>query len=111
MLASCTLFTDFGGLHDGATSSGEGGGGGATDGSSPAETSTADGPTNVTPSNEAGPRPSPCLAAHEFCDDFDAPSLVLPGKWEDMRQAAGPVTLDTVQFLSAPRSLKVELAS
>jgi hypothetical protein len=107
MLAACSLFTDLSGFSE-ATPSVEGGGGNPVDVVvGPDAPSTTDGPGTIVPPD--GAVPSPCLSAHKFCDDFDAPNLVLPGKWDAKREAAGPLGLDTTAFASAPRSLRVSV--
>ena len=69
-----------------------GGGGGASDG--------GDGGLSL---------PSPCLLPHTFCDDFDGPPL--EEKWDTVRTTGGDVTVDSSEFLSAPRALRIRLKS
>jgi hypothetical protein len=48
-------------------------------------------------------------APHAFCEDFDDPGFVLPGRWEIGTNGGGKVTLDTVSFSSGPRACNFDV--
>ncbi|MDB4997809.1 MAG: hypothetical protein JWM74_5241, partial [Myxococcaceae bacterium] len=50
-------------------------------------------------------------ATHAFCEDFDDPSFVLPGRWQVGMKAGGTVTADSTTYSSAPRAGNFSLPS
>jgi Concanavalin A-like lectin/glucanases superfamily len=102
-LSACSLIVSTSGLAGDPErpSGGEGGmdapaaldGPGPADGTSDAADATADA------------RTSPCTGQHLFCDDFDDGPVDPKSRWTTSKQEAGPLTLDTTSFVSAPRSL------
>lgn len=42
-----------------------------------------------------------------FCDEFDDGTMGLTGRWDELKELAGPMDLDTSVSVSAPRSLRL----
>lgn len=105
-LAGCSLFTDFSTFHEDDDDAGV-----AVEGGADAPTPSLDGAPGGEREAAAtdGAPASPCSAPHKFCDDFDAPSLALPGKWSEMSEGNGPLSLDGELFVTGPRSLRVSV--
>ncbi|MBX3199111.1 MAG: hypothetical protein KF850_29880 [Labilithrix sp.] len=58
---------------------------------------------------DAGPG-SPCAEPHAFCDDFDDGSDDLAARWDSLKTQAGPVSIATDRWVSAPRALRAVVA-
>lgn len=57
---------------------------------------------------DASSPPSPCVAVHTFCDDFDDAGAD-PARWDGIDTRAGAVTLDDSLATSKPRSLRITM--
>ncbi len=63
-----------------------------------------DGDGHVLEAGEAGGRFC-TRAAHVFCEDFDDPSFVFPGRWRVVEKAGGTAVPSTTDFVSSPRAM------
>ena len=82
--------------------------GGANDGSPRPPDAAGDARADASSCGTAALDPG---ATRLFCDDFDTGGSSPAGRWDETSLEAGPIDFDSSDFVSAPRSLRVELVA